>query len=259
MGRRRFEEAYEVFRRVLEHEWFEELLRNRSRVRVLDICGGTGIGGVALAKALLERGRGVELVINDLRSSALEKAREYAKRLLGMDIETLREDAVNLWRHGMRVDVALLYGLSTPHFDPYRMIQLTVSTAWILRPHGLFIVEESDRVYGALCRVGYKEVIVERGDENQLVLSLAGGAEDYDPRTGTFRRVFLEVPSMKRVVMKLRMWDVAGTAAILWTFFEDVDFLPTRSMLRGLLIARGPRGIDPETYSEIPKIVRCST
>jgi len=253
VGKRRFEEAYRFFRSLLKHEWIAELLKHRDRVRVLDICSGTGIGGLALAKALLDEGFGVELIVNDLRDSALGKAKAYAKRLLNLDIEVLKEDAINLWRHGLRIDIALLYGLSTPHFDPYRMVQLVAGTAWILEPHGVFIVEESDRVYGILCRVGCKDVIIDYAGEDRIVLSINAG---YDSRTGTFRNIHLDLMSMRRVALNYRLWDVAGIAAILWAFFEDVDFVPTRSTLHGMLVARKPRGISPETYSEIPKIVR---
>ncbi len=253
MGRKRFEEACDVFHSLLKHEWIAELLKNRNKVRVLDICGGTGIGGLALAKVLLDEGLGVELIVNDLRGSALERAKTYAKRLLNLDIEVLKEDAVNVWRHGLRIDVALLYGLSTPHFDPYRMVQLVAGTAWMLRPHGLFIVEEFDRVYGILCRVGCKDIVVDYAGEDRVVLSVNAG---YDSRTGTFRNIHLDLTDMRRVALSYRLWDIAGTAAILWTFFEDVDAVHIRSPLHGLLIARKPRGIDPESYSRIPKIVQ---
>lgn len=109
VGKKRFEEACRVFRSLIKHEWIGELLRHRNKVKVLDIYGGTGIGGLALARVLMDEGLGVELIVNDLRDSALENAKGYAKRLLNLDIEVLREDAVNLWRRGLSVDVALLY------------------------------------------------------------------------------------------------------------------------------------------------------
>ena len=36
------------------------------------------------------------MIVNDLRAPALEKAKGYAKRLLNLDIEVLKEDAINL-------------------------------------------------------------------------------------------------------------------------------------------------------------------
>ena len=252
-AKQRFDEAYNVFRELLKHQWFRELLSRKDVVRVLDICGGTGIGGIALAKALIERGINVELTINDLRISALEKARRYAKELLGIEISTLREDALKLYEHGIKVDIALMYGVSAPHFNPYQMVQLIAGVAWILEPDGIFLVEEFDRVYGLLCRVGYKDITVEHAGKDRIVITLDGG---YNARIGMFRRVFLEIPSMTRVEMEYRMWDLAGIAALLWVFFEDVDFKPMGLGLRGILIAKKPRSLDPKNYARYPTMVQ---
>ncbi len=131
-AKQRFDEAYNVFRELLDHRWFRELLERRDVVKILDKCDGTGIGGIALAKALMERGVRVELTVNDFRISALEKARRYAKELLGIEISMLRKDALKLYEHDIRIDIALMYGVSAPHFNPYQMAQLIAGTAWIL-------------------------------------------------------------------------------------------------------------------------------
>jgi len=60
--------------------------------------------------------------------------------------------------------------------------------------------------------------------------------------------------TMRRAYTEHRLWDIASVAATLWTFFSDVDFVPTTSRLRGFLIARDPRGLDPEQYSKLPTI-----
>jgi len=251
--KQRLDEAYKIFQDLLEHSWFKELLKEKDIVRVLDICGGVGIGGIALAKALMEKGLRVELVVNDLRGSALAKAREYAKQILGIEIATLREDALRLYEHDIRVDIALMYGISAPHFNPYQMVQLAAGVAWILKPNGLFLVDEFDRVYGLLCRVGCKDITIEHAGEDRILLTLNGG---YNSRTGMFKRVFLDIPAMTRVEMEYRMWDIAGVAAILWMFFEDVDFKPTKTQLHGILIARKPRGINPRNYVNQPTIAK---
>ena len=253
-GRRRFEEACSVFREVIEHPWVRSIL-GKQRIRVLDVCGGTGIGGIALAKVLIERGLGIELVINDLRASALDKAARYAKEVLGIDIETLCCDATELHRLGVKADIVLMYGVSTPHFDPYRMIQLSASLARVVNPEGVVLIEEFDRVYGLLCRVGFRALTVERADEESAVITLDAG---YDVKRGVFRRLFLDLVSMNRAVMEYRMWDVASVAAILWVFFRDVDFKPLRSYLRGFLIAKEPRGLDPDEYRSLPSIAEGS-
>ena len=52
-----------------------------------------------------------------------------------------------------------------------------------------------------------------------------------------------------------RFWDIAGLAGTLWSFFEDVDFLPLDRSSVGFLMATRPRKIRPEEYSVMPRIV----
>ncbi len=251
-GRSRFNEAYKVFSKLISHDWFKSLLEGKSRIKLLDVCGGTGIGGLALAKALIDSGVEVELFVNDLRRSALEKARRYGKQLLGIDVNIVECDAIDIWRLNLVFDAALLYGISAPHFDPYKLVQLVAGVAWTLRPRGLFLVEEFDRIYGLLCRVGCKDLTIDYAGEDRIVLTVGAG---YDPLRGMFKRIVLDIPSMNRVPLEYRFWDIAGVAAILWVFFEDVDFIPTDSRLRGIIMARNPRGMSPENYAKPPRIV----
>ena len=53
-GRSRYEAALRLFRELVR-AWLEELSA-KGELKVLVLCGGVGIGGVALAKALSERG-----------------------------------------------------------------------------------------------------------------------------------------------------------------------------------------------------------
>jgi hypothetical protein len=46
-GRERYESALKYIRELLGHKFFEDILEKKE-VSVLDVCGGTGIGGVAL-------------------------------------------------------------------------------------------------------------------------------------------------------------------------------------------------------------------
>ena len=254
---KRLDEAYKVFKDLLDHPWLKDLLEERKNrdLIVIDICGGAGIGGIALAKALMDKGLGVKLIVNDLRITALEKARRYAKQILGIEIETLIEDALKLHEHNIRADLALIYGLTTPHFNPYQMVTLIASIAWILKPNGILLVEEHDRIYQIFYRIGYKQVLAEYAGEDRIALSIHAG---YNPLTGVFKRVFLDIPSMERVLADVRFWDIAGVAATLWIFFEDVDFKPTRTQIRGILIAKKPRGINPRDYTMLPTIVKGS-
>ena len=64
---------------------------------------------------------------------------------------------------------------------------------------------------------------------------------------------------MTRLEIEYRMWDIAGIAAILWAFFKDVDFKPTKTQLHGILIAREPRRINPQNYTMPPTMVRSNS
>lgn len=59
----------------------------------------------------------------------------------------------------------------------------------------------------------------------------------------------------ERVMAYMRFWDIAGLTGILWSFFEDVDFLPFDIPGAGLLMATKPRKIRLEEYSVMPRIV----
>jgi hypothetical protein len=54
-GKERYERALEEFGKIISHRWIEEVLR-RGKVRIVDICSGTGVGGIALAKRVVELG-----------------------------------------------------------------------------------------------------------------------------------------------------------------------------------------------------------
>ncbi len=101
---------------------------------------------------------GVELVVNDLRRGLSRKRACYAKKLLGIEVEIVECDATELHRLGVKAGIAPMHELTAPHF------------------------EELDRVYGLLCRVGFKEVTVERATEDEIVVTMGAG---YDVRKGT--------------------------------------------------------------------------
>ena len=90
---------------------------------VLEVAGGTGIGSIALIKSLIERNSRVDrLIITDLREEALEKAREYSRRELGIEAETFVLDVREVHRLGVRADVVLMYDNSHSHFSTLDMI-----------------------------------------------------------------------------------------------------------------------------------------
>ncbi|NPA96475.1 MAG: class I SAM-dependent methyltransferase [Crenarchaeota archaeon] len=251
-GMKRFDESYRDFKNLLRHPWISELV-SRKRVRVLDVCSGKGVGGLALAKALKEANVDVDLTFIDLRKRALDNAVSYARKLLGIEARGIECSATEVHRLGLRADIALVHGLSTPHFDPYQMVRLCAALAKVVEPSGIAIIEEFDRVYGLLCRAGCKEVTIERASEEEIVVTISAG---YDVRRGVFRRIVMNLLTGDRAPLDVRLWDVASVAATLWMFFRDVDLITTSSALRGFIVAKDPRGIDPESYAKLPTVAR---
>ncbi len=251
-GRARYESALKLFRQLLEHDWLKDL-PSRGELSIVDICGGTGVGGVALAKALAEKGIRVQLTVIDLRSSALKVAEEFSAAELGAPADVRRVDARELHAMGARYDVALLYGLSTPHFDAFSLVRVFASAAESLVEDGLLLVEEHDRFYSMAVLGRYRDVFYEGGEERG-VLSFEVG---YDPLRGVVKRLFLDPVTGERVTHEIRYWDLAGPLALAWLFFEDVDFVQYPGRLhRGIIIAKSPRRkLHPEDLGQ-PRCLR---
>lgn len=251
-GRKRLKASIDVFRKIKEHRWFKELVSKKRKIKLLDVCGGTGIGGLALAKTLLEIGLEIDLVVNDLRKDALSKAKIFSKEILGKEASVILDDATRLHKHGLQFDIALLYGLTTPHFSPYDMVKLISSVSKVLVPSGLFLLEETDRLYNIFYLLGYKDLVIEGVDNERIVLSLH---VKHDVRKGTFERMTLNLIDMSRTLNDVYYWDVASTAALLWVFFADVDYIPIGKETRGMLISTKPRSIDVNQYQNYPAII----
>ncbi|MGC8932539.1 MAG: class I SAM-dependent methyltransferase [Candidatus Methanodesulfokora sp.] len=109
-GRKRYEESLKDLAVIAAHDWIKEVLE-RERVRIVDICSGTGIGGIALAKRIAELGKEVELTFVDLRTEALRKAAEFSKAELGLEARTVDMDARKLYELELEADIALLLSL----------------------------------------------------------------------------------------------------------------------------------------------------
>ena len=93
------------------HPWIQDVLKDRKVVRVIDVCSGVGLAGIAFSKILRDRGFEVNLTLVDLRSRALEKARRFALKELGFEPKTTVLDITNPLNIFERYDVALLWGL----------------------------------------------------------------------------------------------------------------------------------------------------
>lgn len=252
-GRRRLERSIHVMSNIISHPSIAGLLERKGKIRILDVCSGMGVGFISLTKAIWQKySVDIEVTAVDLRKQALEKAAEYAARELGIKLQTYLHDVTRLWELGLKADIALLYGFSTPHFNPYDIVKLSAGVAETLDNDGVFLVEESDRVYSLYQRVGYKWVTPERVDEENVVLSIEDGRV---PRKGTNRRLIMDLVTGERVMSEIRLWDIAGTASILWCFFKHVDIFEYRSPYSGIIIAWRPRDVKASWYTGYPEIV----
>ncbi len=238
-GRRRFEESLNVFKTLLKHEWLSSLVKGLSSVRIVDVCGGTGIGGIALGKVLRdELGLGVELTIVDIRRDVLSKAKRFSKEVLGVEAKTLVHDVREDMGIKSYYDIALLWGLTTPHFSPWDLIKVYANIAKMLKDGSLLMYDEGDRVYSIFYILGYKDVVAERVENGNVVLTVH---KDREFRTGYMVRLAINLLTRDFVEMKIYFWDLAGSAALAWIFFEDVDFIPKDRPYRGIVIAKNPR------------------
>ncbi|MGY4707607.1 class I SAM-dependent methyltransferase [Candidatus Bipolaricaulota sp. J31] len=236
-GKRYFEVTLGFMEKLLDHPWMKGACA-RGRLKVLEVCGGAGFGGIALAKLLQEKGVEIDLTITDLREEALNKAAKWAERELGKGIETVLLDAREAHKLDEKFDIVLMYGLSTPHFDPWELVRLFSSVGDALCDGGIFVLDESDRRHRIFLTVGYKWALAEAADERFTVSFHTG----YDLYRGTVKRHYLDLHAPDEPVeMETFMWGLAEVAAFVWCFFEEVDLVQLRDV-RHFVLGRGPRG-----------------
>ncbi len=222
---RRFEAAQEVFRYLVDNHQFLRFLKGMDEVWVVEVAAGTGIGGAAFSKVLAELGYKVYLTISDVRAEDLRVVHDWLKGVSGVEVETLVCDASELHRHlkPERYDIALMWGLSTPHFDPWQMALVYASLSSLLGDHGVMLFDEVDRVFRVMYQIGYKDFLVEAGRGDLKLVSIHVG---YDMRRGVFRRAYYMLPGFKEVSeLPTRFWDLAGVAVLGWMFFRKVDIV----------------------------------
>lgn len=241
-GRHYVELTREFMGKLLQHPWIDAW-RKRGAVRILEICSGAGFGGITLAQLLNERGVKTELLLTDLRPSVLRKAEEWGGTVLREKFRTLAIDARNVHELGEKFDLILLYGLSTPHFDPWELIQILASVTAVLDDDGVFVVDETDRRYRIFVQLGYKWALAEGGEDKPTVSFHTG----YNLYRGTCQRVYAKLTSGPQpVTMELFMWGLAEVAALMWVFFGEVDLLPLRDVRHFLLATHPRKAISPD-------------
>lgn len=223
---------------MLEHKFLANILEGKDLIRIIDVCSGTGIGGYVFAKLLLEKGYRVTLTLVDIRSNALLKGVEWITRELGIEPETHAIDVTMLYTLNKTFDLAVMWGSSTPHFNPWTMNKLLASIAGILVGDGVLVLEESDRFYH-IVHGGYRHINVVEG-KNRTVLDIY---VDYNPLKGTCKRIVIDLGNPRRnTYMELYYWSIAALGALLWLFFKDVDILETGIRSIYVLVATKPRG-----------------
>ncbi len=192
-------------------------------------------------------------MLTDIRDEPLKVAEEWGKEVLGIEVKVRKIDATKIHMLKESFDLALMYGHSAPHFDPWDMIKLMASMSSILVDDGVLIMEEGDRIYSIFYLQGYKRVLPERVGKKSIVLSAHSG---YDLMRGTFRRAYIEIPSGKIIEAATYFWNLAELMALSWIFFEDVDFFKTRGTSGFILAYKPRRKIKINDLSELPKILK---
>ena len=250
---KRYEETLSEMKRITEHEWIVNELKKKKNAQILDVCGGWGIAGVALSKTLREKKIDTKLTILDIRRDVKEDSRAFTKRELGEEAELVVEDATRIGTIN-QFDFAIMWGYSTPHFNPWQMTKLIANISRNLRENGFFLIEEMDRLFTVFVQSGYQRVLAERVTEDRAILSLHSG---YEPMKGSFSRLLVDLFEGKPTSEEFFFWGLASLAQMLWMFFEDVDFIQ-RDRYRGVLIAKKPRrDMALEAYASLePRLLR---
>lgn len=246
-GKEYFAKTLKFMERLLEHPWIKELFKKKS-VKILEICCGVGFGGIALSKLLLTKNIDVEILLTDLREDVLTKAEYFGKKSGIGKIDTMVIDAKEIYKIKDSFDIVLLYGLSTPHFDPWELVKIISSVSYTLKDEGIFVLDESDRRYSIFLNRGYKWVLAE-GDDEKFTVNFHAG---YDFKKGTFKRVYINFFKMpiKPVRMETFMWGLAEVGAFMWPFFHDVDIIHLEGN-RYFIVGYAPRKrIKPDEFKK---------
>ena len=239
-GRERYLRAIKEFKTIIKHPWLNSLLSKNSLL-VLDIGAGRGIGGVALAKALMEKGVRTNLVMIDLRRDAIQDAKRFAQeegvKAKGYVMNALEEHKLG------KFDIVLMYGAILVHFNEWELPRLFASSASALTDDGIVIIQEMDRVH-AIFRGGFKELVIENTDPEKLSISYH---LKYDLVTASYYRVFVRLKDYETAILPINFRSIAHLASTLWLFTKDVDILPTGAESIYFILGKSPRKtINPE-------------
>ncbi len=197
-------------------------LREGRRIKILDLCCGMGVSSAALIRAARDLGLDPDLIAVDRSPELVERARRFLAKELGREPRAVARDALELVEELREpLDVVAMLGFSSVHFDPWRMAKLCSSVARVLEPHGLFLIEEIDRLYSYVSK-GLRSVDLLRFSKGRAILVLheRGG---YDLRRALVKLRLLELPGGEVEEVEIHPWSVAGLAAMLWMLFSEVE------------------------------------
>jgi len=217
-GYKRFLEALRVVDSIVEHKFIRDIIKRRNKVRILDVCSGYGIGGIALAKVMEEHKKQVDLTLVDIREEVLIRAKKWSIEVLRKPAKTLVLDVMNLKKLGEKFDLIIMYGNSIAHFSPWDLLLLLPSIINVLEDNGVFIVENID--VGLQLLMGYKYIWIERGSKPILNFHAS-----YDILKGTCRRLFFSFEHNEKGFVDLHFWYTSTLGALLFCFFNDLSIL----------------------------------
>ena len=249
--RQRYERLVNGFRKAVDHELVKHIFQ-KDRIRILDLCGGTGVGAVSFVKALDGRLK-VEPWVVDLRRQALETAVKWSSAEIGEPVRTKVMDVLKVHELGLKFEVAIIVGYSATHFDPWSMIRIIASVSTLLEDDGVFILEEADRLKVVFLNKGYRSFLVEKAEEDSLVVS---AHSKYDMISGVFTRVIVDLSKGRASTLRVYFWSLSQLLSLLWLFFRDTDYIGLTPNY-GLIVARGPRRrFKIEDFKEDPPFLR---
>ena len=120
---------------------------------------------IALALALKEIGVESNITIADLRETALRMAEKYASEYLSITVETVIAPAEDFAETlSCPMDIILIYGCGLPHLHPYRFVRVSANMAACLNYNCVVIIHEVYQVYNMFYLIGYKDILVEKGN-----------------------------------------------------------------------------------------------
>jgi len=244
-GRERYLKAIESFKGLIKHIWFENL---KNKVKILDLCSGRGIGGVALSRVLEENGIIADLTMVDIREDAVKDSIKFSQEE-GIKAEAYAIDALEAYKLGL-FNIVLIYGAPLVHFNEWSLIKLMASASNSLEDDGLIIIDEMDRV-NIIFKDGFKNFIVENRDPENLSISIH---DRYDYLTGSYYRTFIRLRDSESVTVPLNFRSISHIASILWLFMNDVDIIPEDPLLY-FIIGKEPRRIIKPQILKKPKLL----